>query len=188
MLVMSDIMEREILQIKKVFMYSPSKVAEYWNDLINADKLKYRMSDVVSPKMPEVMSMIRRSGDHMYMVSREKKCTIVAEFMLEGFTGRSAQVHFSMHPDNSLPDNTTIVKSTLRSILSKWRHPDDRSQPYLDSLFGLTPVHNRRACIFVLRAGMKKMGTIKSACSYMGHICDGMLSTVTRESMYGLDR
>lgn len=172
------------MEIKHILSMDKDLVQYYWQTLAMHDTLKYRLSDVEDPTWSDVLGMIRNCGKHMYMVLDDEK--VVGEFMLENFTGKSAQVHFSMHPENSFKYNLQICRYGLVQILSRWKSADDDQHPFLDSLFGLTPVNNRRACIFVLKAGFRKLGVIRAASSYCGHICDGMITTAIREDLeYG---
>ncbi len=173
------------MKIEHVLQAPRDEVEFYWQTLAMHDMLKYRMSDVVDPFWSDVLDMIRRCGQHMYLV-RDDNEVIVAEFMLENFIGKSAQIHFSMSPSNSLIQNLMICKFGLSQILSRWKDADNDKYPFLESLYGITPVHNRRACIFVLKAGFRKLGILRSSCDYLGHLCDGMITTAIREDLeYG---
>jgi len=172
------------LNIVPLLAMPSDEVQFYFQTLAMHGLLKYRLSDYDDPQWEDVKDVIRRMGNHMYVLTTDKR--ILAEFTLENFTGRAAQIHFSMHPGNTAFQNLKLCRYGLKTILSTWRQEDDELEPYLDSLYGLTPIHNRVACLFVLRAGFKKLGTLKSACQYCGHICDGMITSFTREDIsYG---
>ena len=176
------------MKVKIYHIYDIPKdvVQYYWQTLAMHDTLKYRLSDIDDPSWSDVLKMIRTFGQHMYMVIDENEFRVVGEFMLENFTGKSAQVHFSMHPENTLSESLIICRHGLTQVLSRWKDKKDDTQPLFDSLFGLTPMDNRRACLFILKAGFRKLGIVRSACQYRGHICDGLITTVIREDLeYG---
>lgn len=175
----------ETLEVKNMYRSTPDKVMRYWEALERVDNLKYRLSDIPGATRKDVIKVMRRHGEHMYVVTAPDD-NIVAEFALDTFTGRAAQVHFSMHPDNSLKENLRITRFGLNTILSRWKNPKDPLEPYLDTLIGLTPVLNRRATIFIQKAGMRKLAIIENACTYINTVCDGLLTTLTREDIsYG---
>lgn len=85
---------------------------------------------------------------------------LTAEFALCNFTGKAAQVHFSMHPDNKPQYSLHLARVVTDKILNEWSEQGDPDAPFLYSIFGLTPVTNRPACAFVRRVGFKKVGTL----------------------------
>ena len=85
---------------------------------------------------------------------------LTAEFALCNFTGKAAQVHFSMHPDNKPHYCLHLARVITDQILNEWSEQGNPDAPFLYSLYGLTPVTNRPACAFVRRVGFKKVGTL----------------------------
>lgn len=152
------------------------QVQTYWQTLHMYDTLQYRLCDMVSPSWEDVKDMIVRMGQGMYCVFEDNK--IVSEFALEHFTGHSAQVHFSMHPDNSAKQNLRIAREVTDDILALWKRKDD--EPFLRSIYGLTPVTNRVACIFVQKVGFKKIGILPGGISDRGKVVDAMITIKAR--------
>ena len=153
------------------------KVQYYFQQLYAADTLKYRFSDLDNPQWLDVLEVIQRMGQGMYLVL-DCDSNLVAEFTLESFTGQSAQLHFCMHPDIDIQEKLVIARHTLEHILLHWINPSTR-QPFLKSVYGLTPIPNRVACIFALKAGFKKLGILPGGCTYMGKTEDAMISVAT---------
>ncbi len=168
---------RAIFPIKSV---PPDVVETYWQTLYMNDTLQFRLCDTIDPTWADVKDMIGRLGNQMYMVIDTDNGQAIAEFMFEGFTGRSAQVHFSMHPNNSFKESIALGKWTNDTVLNEWKHPDDGG-PYLRSLYGLTPVTNRAGCIFALKTGYKKIGVLPGGMIDRGKIVDAMITIRTNE-------
>ena len=152
-------------------------VQYYFQQLYAADTLKYRFSDLDNPQWLDVLEIIQRMGQGMYLV-RDCDRNLVAEFTLEGFTGQSAQLHFSMHPGINIREKLVIARHTLEHILLHWINPAT-TRPFLKSVYGLTPIPNRVACIFALKAGFKKLGILPGGCTYMGKTADAMISVAS---------
>ena len=143
-------------------------VRAYWDALLTADTLKYRFSDEVDPDIEIVRDVIRRMYRGMFAVVESG--VMIAEYTLEGFTGKSAQLHFSFHPSRG--DKKEVCRLVLAEIFKT-----------LDSVYGLTPKPNRVACIFALRNGFKKLGILPSGCTYMGQIVDAQISVAVKSGI-----
>ena len=150
-------------------------IQEYWQSLYMEGWLDSRLCDVDNPTWSDVVEMIVRMGSQMYCVMDSDK--MVAEFMLENFTGRAAQIHFSCSPRSTPQMNLYTAREASRIILEEWKGPDG---PYLDTLYGLTPVTNRVACIFTLKVGFKKIGILPNGMRDRGKIVNAMISTKVR--------
>jgi hypothetical protein len=124
------------------------------------DLLRWRFLDIADPAWEDVLGVIRRHGSNMYMIENED-WELIGEFMLTDFNGKAAQIHFSLSPGLSWSDGIALCKQTSDEILAKWK--DQKGQPYLLSLVGLTPKLNRAACLTVLKAGFKKVAEIPGA-------------------------
>jgi RimJ/RimL family protein N-acetyltransferase len=147
------------------------QVQFYFQSLYKDDTLKYRLADLKDPAWDDVVRMITRHGRNMFCVVDNDK--IVAEFMLENFKGRAAQIHFSMHPENKTGYSLQVARKTMAEVMS-W--------PMIDALYGLTPTENRRACWFVLKVGFRKLGILPSGLNYLGGVSDAMISLMTGEA------
>lgn len=128
------------------------------------DTLKYRLANVTDPAWDSVVRMITNMGKTMFMLKDDNR--IVAEFMLENFSGEAAQIHFSMHPDNPTQYSYKVAKAGIDALLV---------QPGLKTLFGLTPLKNRAACLFNLKIGFKKLGVLPKGITYLGSAEDAMV-------------
>jgi len=132
------------------------------------DTLKYRLSNVQDPAWDSVVKMITRMGPTMFMVKEDDR--IVAEFMLENITGHAAQIHFSMYSDNTTPYSYKVARAVTQEM---------SLLPALKTLFGLTPLKNRAACLFNLRIGFKKLGVLPKSVTYFGSVEDAMLCVLS---------
>ena len=156
-------------------------IYRYFRDLRKAGTLKYRFSDVEHPGLDTVREVISRMHQHMYLVMSRITNKPLGEFTLEGFTGRSAQAHFSTHPDADTNTRIDIGRYALSHTLT--RRNKETKEFYLDSLYGLTPLKNRAACIYALKIGYKKQGILPSGMMYEGKPEDCQISVASRETL-----
>lgn len=156
---------------------SDEHILTYWKALALRDRLKYRFSDIPNCTAKQALGCSRT--ENMYHVVDTDTGGIIADFALENFTGRAAQVHFSMHPDNDSKFSLWLADAVSNQILNEWRNHLDNSLPYLDCLFGNTPLPNRVACIFIMKVGFQKMGILPSGCSYLGDVVDSLITYKT---------
>ena len=153
---------------------------KYWDDLITADRLRFRLCDTVNPTWKDIHRMFQINMNHMYLAMY--KDTPVGEFMLNNFSGKAAQVHFSVHPSLHIRIGIPVVREIVWQILN-WKVQGQPNEYYLHSLVGLTPVTNRAACIYVLRVGFQKRFILEAGMCDRGEIVDAMLTTCTREDL-----
>ena len=144
------------------------QVETYWQLLAFQDTLKYRLCDIEDPKWEDVKGMIQRMWPGMYYVVADEG--IIAEYTLENFTGKSAQIHFSFLP--GLENKEGVCRLVLETLLS----PKN-----LLSVYGLVPTENRVACVFALRNGFKKIGILPGGMKYRGKVMDAMITVATLE-------
>jgi len=154
-------------------------VQTYFQTLAVYDTLKYRFPDLYNPMWLDVVEVIQRMGSHMYLV-QEPDGEIITEFMLDNSTGQSVQSHFSTHPLLSTNKRIEVGRYCVDQVLTKWIDPKTR-KPFLKSLFGLTPLPNRAACIFAMKIGYKKLGILPGGVSYLGKTVDAMISVASKE-------
>lgn len=171
--------------IKDSFLTVPAKglprrsILSYWNTLSNADTLKYRWSDTESPTARWATDYCLDTP-HMYFVVDTGTGRIVAEFALCNFIGKAAQVHFSMDPLNEFKLSVFLADEVTNMILQQWKDVKNLEESFIDTLFGLTPVDNRVACIFIRKAGFKAVGTLASGATYLNDTVDALLTTKSR--------
>ena len=156
----------------------------YFESLIDSGLLRQRLCDVENPTWDDVVDMIGRMGRQMYLVSQPDG-RVLAEFTLDNFTGKSAQVHFSMWPENRPQFSMHLARTVTDQVLNAWTLQDS-DEPYLYSLYGLTPVKNRAACAFVQRVGFKKVCILPGGHKYQGRIDDALVTIKARDG-YGIE-
>jgi len=174
------------LRVAPVLTLHPHVVQTYFQQMYMADTLKYRFSDIDDPTWSDALEVIQRMGQSMYMVmdvTPGQEDHPVAEFSLENFTGRSARTHFSTHPNASSPERVRAGRFGSHYTLTR-KHPET-GEYFFDSLYGLTPISNRAACIFAIKCGFKKTGVLPSGMMYLGQPEDCMISIATRETCHG---
>lgn len=152
----------------------------YWQTLYMHDWLKYRLCNVENPTWSDAKDMIRRCGAHVYYIWNTVNRRIEGEITLENFTGKSAQIHFSSHPEVSIQQKLAYGRYALDQILYHWKDPVDENIPFLFSVFGLTPVTNRLACRFVLHLGLQKIGVLPGGIVDRGQLTDAMITIKAR--------
>lgn len=152
---------------------------EYWGALYEADTLKYRFSDMDDPTPSEVVSAVQNTS-HCYNVVDTATGMIVADFSLGPFTGKAAQVHFSMLPGQPTSRSLFLADEVTNMILYQWKEVLGLEDSFLNTLFGITPVDNRPACIFIRKVGFKPVGTLPSGTKYLNEVTDGLLTVKTR--------
>jgi len=145
------------MTLQHILSLPQDQVQYYWQTLAMEDTLKYRLNALVDPSWTDVLGMIRTHGTHMYCIMDDDN-EIRGEFMLEAFTGKAAQIHFSMHPDNSWADTITYGIQGIHLILTEWK--DNHGNPFLHSLYGNIAISNRASCITALKMGFKKLGLL----------------------------
>lgn len=165
--------------IAPLFSLPPDTVQLYFQTLAQHDTLKYRFPDIEDPQWWDIFEVIQRLGKGMYILL-DNDDNPVAEFTLENFVGRSAQIHFSMHPEIKMKERITISRFVQKFLLVDWIN-QKTNKPFLKSIFGITPLSNRVACIFALKSGFKKMGILPGGCTYMGRTENAMVSYCTNE-------
>ncbi len=132
---------------------------QYWDKLASTDALEKRFCgfDNITP---DAAFEWMQGSDNTYFIVDLSKYDIVAEFTLENFMGKAAQMHFSGAPKNSPQFNAWLSTAVSDQIVNYWKDQADISKPFVEALFGLTPVKNRVALLFALKCGFKKLGVI----------------------------
>jgi len=153
----------------------------YWHALEAADTLKYRWSDIESPTAGAIVDHVKNSV-HCYNVVDVSNGLVLADFSLGPFTGRAAQIHFSMLPGQPTALSAFLADKVSDMILLHWKDVVGLEESFVETLFGITPTKNRVACIFIRKAGFKTMGTLVSGTKYLNEVCDGLLTTKSRKA------
>jgi len=161
---------------------SKEHITNYWQELYNSDQLKHRWADIKDPQVDEVVDLCLQM-DPNYQTFAVIYCTdgyMVAEFTLENFTGRAAQVHFSMRQDLDYKTKIALADQVTDLVLNDWVNAEKPDTPYLETIFGLTPTVHRLACHFVLQAGFSKIGVLPKGLHYIDTISDAMITVKIR--------
>lgn len=157
----------------------------YWNALENKDTLKYRWVDMFQPTANSIIEWLLEYKPEDYFEYLVVDCDtgeIISEFALTDFKGKSAQVHFSMKPGLDTKIAIQLADQVTDCILHNWSSVKDMEEAFIETIYGVTPTENRVACIFVLKAGFKKLGILPFGLDYMDKVSDAMISYKTRRN------
>lgn len=164
----------------------------YWEELLRADLLKYRLADVRNPGMEHACWLESQYSNTIFFCFDLHLQKIIGEMTLEGLNGASSRVHFSVLPAIRGESAVTAALVLHDFVFALKRVPLDPQtpqegprQPYVETLVGVTPVSNRLAVRFIQRVGFKPIGIIPKAVdlAYRGIIDDGLLSIKTRQEV-----
>ena len=145
----------------------PADQEYYWQRLAAQGLLSWRLCDVLDPDYMDVLRMLSNPMSATFYVSLRVPPEhpahpghngIAAEFTLEHQTGRAWQLHFSMSPDNPTHPykfNIPLARATMHAVFNSWT-PDLRPA----TLYGLTPMSNRRAIAFLKKVGFREIGIL----------------------------
>ncbi len=178
------------LNIRTMSAFPKHEIQTYWQTLAMHDTLKYRINDIANPLWDDVQKILsNESYIHTYVKDmNEDNPRIVGECMLEGFKGSSAKLHFSLLPGTTPEEKKEITHRTLDLLLQCFDGTE--GGPTVTTLYGVTPLLNRVACIYVLRSRFTKLAVLPDAEIHNGKVCDAMLTVLTREtvkqSLWGL--
>jgi len=142
------------------------KVYNYWQTLIDSDRLKYRLCDTVLPDISDVYDIFNNPLNQVYYIYDIDSNKYIAEYMLNNFQAKTCQIHFSflpIHPLRSIRIGKNVTDFLLELGI-------------IDSLFGVTPVSNKLACRFIERVGFEHQFVLRSGCKYFGSIDDALIS------------
>lgn len=151
-------------KILSIYEISPFQVEAYWQSLYSHDRLRDRLLDIVDPTWTDVRGVLSSYGQFMGMLVRyqedESNFMVVGEFQLAGSIGRSAQVHFSINPEFSLPEKVKFIRIGSGLLLQNAE---------IESLVGLTPFRHVR--LILNRSGWEYrgilQGSVKSVAGYL---------------------
>lgn len=134
-------------------------VLDYFRSLEEKDKLKYRFPEVKDVSLNDVLAMLVDVRCKCFVVveNLDGVYKIRGEFMLNGFQGQAAQVHFSVHPDVYGKRALEITRQGLEDI--RLMKKADQT-PYITTLVGNTPVSNKLATRFITKIGYTRVGIV----------------------------
>lgn len=168
------------INIRPLGVMSAQDIMDYWEALAQTDHLANRLCDVENPTVETALDMCMRFRSSMYYMLDEHH-KVIGEFMLENFSGKSAQIHFSMRPDNDTRLSLTAARKVIDNLLNVWKVVNS-DEPYLRTLFGLVPELNKRAVAFCSHTQLSIVHKIPFGSEYLGEICDAVLFMKTRRN------
>ena len=157
---------------------SYAMVKEYFQALGDA-ALCDRFSDQKNPNIEwAARHFVKANGEsaHSFFVMKTDTGELVCEFTLNGFQHKCAQVHFSMLPSLPARVKLFLADEVTNQILRHWKTSLDSTEPFLQSIVGITPIPNQTACKFIRKAGFISKGTIAGATMYHGRVCNAGLT------------
>lgn len=154
----------------------------YWKAIADADLLKLRMCDCQDPDIDDVVSMLARHPDTVYYIIDLSQDMIAGEFIITPVVGKIGTVHFSSNPKIPFKLSVALGAWCTDKVLNEWRVRDTSDEPYLTSLVGLTPALNRRACLYVIKTGFKRVMEIPNGCHHEGVLSPALMTIKYRKS------
>ena len=174
--------------IKAFLALEADQIQTYFQTLYMFDLLKERFMDLPDPMWADLIPVLSRIGRMMYFVVEEDTGVILGEFTIEPAQGKAGLIHFSLLPGIPWARKVHLCRYCAHQVLTQWH--DDRGNPFVQTLVGLTPLQNRAACLTVLRVGYTKVGIIPHAAYFAatGTTGDCMASILTKETADGWER
>jgi RimJ/RimL family protein N-acetyltransferase len=125
-------------------------VYQYWQDIIASGLIKYRIPEVKGPTIQNVMTMLYdRSFCHI-AVWDTKENQVAGECALYHFVGRSALMHYSVHPSYHGNIGAVMCLEALEQIFT---YPMPPLNLPLTAIRGISPVTNRLSINFLKKIG-----------------------------------
>jgi hypothetical protein len=164
--------------------YTPTNLlVRYWSELYEADLLRLRFPAIVDPSLVDVSTVLSKHHEYTHFVIRTDPFEIAGEFTISDHFGKAGLVHFSVSPNNSFKESLFLVRSVTDRVLTEWEQSGKPGEPYVTSLIGLTPSLNRRACLFITKAGFNRVAVLPEATHYEGSVCDALMTIKTRKEV-----
>lgn len=171
-------------------LVSEEKQIEYWQALIDANLLKYRMADVKNPTLDDVQKMVENPNNSTFYIfdlrhETPPNCPIVMEGMLNNPQPPCTQTHFSAHPSLHRHDLIQAGRQAIQQVFNlRFNNPPILIQ----SVIGITPVTNRLALRFVRNMGYTEKCVLTKAFSLAysdDAVADAILSQLTVDELGG---
>ena len=159
-----------------------NKLVRYWDVLLECDLIGDRFPDVDKCSKQvwrEYWHIITQLTQEMHYVVDTESLDIVAEFTISEIFGKAGLIHFSCSPLITPQSALHICRTTTDQILKDWRDSKYIEEPFIQSIVGLTPVVNERACKFIQRVGFKQQVVVPFGAIYNNEICDALLTVKT---------
>lgn len=159
-----------------------NKLVRYWDILLECDLISDRFPEVdkcIKNVSSEYWHIIAQLTKKMHYVVDTDTLELVAEFTISEVFGKSGLIHFSCSPLMSPQEALHICRTITDQILKDWRDSEYIEEPFIQSITGLTPVKNERACKFIQRVGFKYKAIVPFGAIYNNEICDAMLTVKT---------
>jgi len=172
----------KMIKVCSLFDY---RVVDYWTAIIGAGLLEHRLFDTLDPKLKDIEEMLASSDNICYNIYDYEKERICADTMINNISGLTAQVHFSVHPEYFGKETIEIARF---GAYEYFRKTNNRTGENLSTLFGITPVYNRKAIRFIKAVGYKEICVFDKICyiAKTNSHCDGLLTRLQKkEFTYG---
>lgn len=163
--------------IERLYQQEIGDVKNYFQKLIDCGRVYYRFFDIFDPTWEFIVKILHRNMNTTFIVKKEG--VIIGEFVLESFSGNSAQMHFSFSPELSFRETIQVGNWVLDSILNNWKVPEN-GQPQLDVIFGIISVEHKVGLKYSKMVGFKKLCVMPSCITFKTKITDAELLVRTR--------
>jgi len=158
-------------------------VYQYWQDLITAGLLKYRIPDVKNASIQNVIEMLYNPQFCHIAVWDTEEVRVAGECALYFFHGRSAMMHYSVHPRYHGGEDLIMCREALQQIF-EFNFPPLGEK--LTTICGLSPITNKLSINFLKKIGFSVKCTLTDSfiLAYRDNkVVDGVLVQIHREDM-----
>jgi len=158
---------------------SPGQLAAlegYWRKLSNAGLHRQRFHAGGVNSAAEFIEAVLAEHSLFFIVYDVKTKDVYGECTLNGFMGKTAQIHFSVMPE-FFRQSIEITRIVLTLLFGLVDANDDK--PAVTTLIGVTPETNRLAIKFIQKVGFKHVITIPDMCNVHGILVPGFITKLS---------
>lgn len=175
-----------ILQSRYTLEFRPTDrgvLHAYWSEMESGGQLVSALGGYgENPAPVHFDAFIRRVEDPFTMfILYSDALGPVGHHFLENFTGESCVGHFNILRRSHGKAALKLGRAALRLLFSSTK--GSSSVPYIQTMMGLTPIHNRLACRFIEKIGMVPKTIIPNSCYHEGQPSDCLLTVITRDEV-----
>lgn len=157
-----------------IHTFSREKMVRLWDALEAEGKVPFLFYDGETRDRQDYIEFMSSPDVYAYAVYDKATGQIpVATYFLNGFIGRSAQMHFC-YLDAGIEDRYALGIETCNFLLRSGG---------ISALIGITPKPFRHAWKFALAVGFRRMGVLPAACRVKDRYVDAVITLCTHETL-----
>lgn len=176
--------EYKILFIGADSAFSDWVLSCVWEKIIADNLVSTVFYDGSCSTQEEFLASMKDKSNIPFIVFRKDDASIPMFLWLNGVEGRAMRAHFTLFRDSwgARRHATDMAHHVITWLLTR---KDERGHLW-DTIYGMTPMRNRLACRFILRAGMRVVGVLPNAASIANGSVDDILITYATRTTFGL--